>query len=68
MKLDLTQGIPYLDALNAAEALPSMILSGKDDLEPEVEEAMSIVEEWCPHLWPAIDRAIVNGLNTRTDY
>jgi hypothetical protein len=70
-KLDLTAGIPYLDALRAAESIPWLVnqypVDMSDDCGSEqlLEEAMSQVDEWCPWLWPYIDADVVRGLEAR---
>lgn len=75
MTLDFTPAIPYINALETAENFPDLFIwcqkhemsyymhSGLDSIDPTehlLEEAMSEIETYCPWLWPAIDRAILN--------
>lgn len=60
MIIDFTPAIPYLDALHAAENFTSIFEYAQRYDEPyAIDEAMEMIERWCPHLWPIIDRQVL---------
>lgn len=60
MELNLTASIPYLNALETANNFPSLfIYCQQHDADHLLEEAMTEINEYCPWVWPAIDRVIL---------
>jgi len=60
-KIDLSEGEQYIKALKAAAIIPYLATYQGDSygIETTLEQAMELVDEWCPHLWPAIDKRVL---------
>lgn len=64
MMVDLSPAIPLLNAIETAENFPALFeWCQRHDDDRMLDEAMVEIQEYCPWLWPSIDRAILQLLN-----